>query len=156
MNNPVLCTGHVARSILLDSILHTESAGRLRAWFAGSQPSTRILPQSSKLSAKKGHDTSDFRPKNWDVFVKEDVPEMDLVVSGCGSAAKEACPVWPCAPVRTHWGVKEPAAAAQPDLDAAFRADYDILGRRARALLPLPLEPRTGLSWFRNSNTLES
>ena len=65
---------------------------------------------------------------------------MDAVITVCGSAAGETCPIWPGAPLRAHWGVEDPAAAPVDEHPAAFRAAFDILNRRASALLALPLE----------------
>lgn len=140
MNILVLCTGNSARSILLESLLNTEGAGRVRAFSAGSQPAGQVHPQSLRLLGDEGHDTSGARSKSWDEFAEDGAPEMDMVITVCGSAAEETCPVWPGAPVRAHWGVEDPAAAAEPDWDSAFRAAYDTLGKRARALLALPVE----------------
>ena len=140
MNILVLCTGNSARSILLESIFNHTSDGRLRAFSAGSNPTGKVHPQSLTLLESVGHDLSDARSKSWDEFAADDAPEMDLVITVCGSAAEETCPVWPGAPVRAHWGVEDPAAASQEDWDEAFRTAYDILGRRAAALLDLPVE----------------
>ena len=140
MNILVLCTGNSARSILLESIFNHTSNGRLRAFSAGSNPAGKVHPQSLTLLESVGHDLSDARSKSWDEFAADDAPEMDMVITVCGSAAEETCPVWPGAPVRAHWGVEDPAAASQEDWDDAFRTAYDILGRRAAALLDLPVE----------------
>lgn len=140
MNILVLCTGNSARSILLESIFNTEGAGRVRAFSAGSQPFGKVHPQSLVLLGKEGHDTSNARSKSWDEFGAEDAPEMDMVITVCGSAAEETCPIWPGAPVRAHWGVEDPAAAEEPDWDTAFRTAYNTLGKRAAALLELPIE----------------
>jgi arsenate reductase (thioredoxin) len=140
MNILVLCTGNSARSILLESIFNTDGAGRVRAFSAGSQPSGKVHPQSLVLLGKEGHDTSNARSKSWDEFGAEDAPEMDIVITVCGSAAEETCPIWPGAPVRAHWGVEDPAAAEEPDWDTAFRTAYNTLGKRAAALLELPIE----------------
>lgn len=140
MNILVLCTGNSARSILLESILNTRSGGRIRAWSAGSQPTGAVHPQSLHLLKAMGHDTSAARSKSWDEFAAPDAPRMDLVITVCGSAAGETCPIWPGTPLRAHWGVADPAAAAPADQDAAFRTAYDILQRRAAALLALPIE----------------
>ena len=102
MNILVLCTGNSARSILLESILNTESVGRVRAFSAGSQPAGEVHPQSLKLLEEKGHDTTHARSKSWDEFAADDAPLMDIVITVCGSAAEETCPVWPGAPVRSH------------------------------------------------------
>jgi protein-tyrosine-phosphatase len=143
MNVLVLCTGNSARSILLESILNTKSTGRIKAYSAGSQPAGQVHPQSLKLLAAKGHDIRQARSKSWDEFAGPDAPEMDMVITVCGSAAAETCPIWPGAPVRAHWGVEDPAAADQRDWDTAFQTAYDILERRAQALLDLPIETMT-------------
>lgn len=140
MNILVLCTGNSARSILLESILGTAGAGRVTAFSAGSQPAGAVHPQSLKLLAEKGHGTSAARSKSWDEFAGPDAPKMDAVITVCASAAGETCPIWPGVPVRAHWGADDPAKAAKADWDAAFRAAYDLLERRALALLALPVE----------------
>lgn len=140
MNILVLCTGNSARSILLESILNTHGEGRVRAYSAGSNPTGKVHPQSLTLLAELGHDTTGARSKSWDEFATPTAPQMDLVISVCASAAGETCPIWPGTPLRAHWGVEDPAAAAQPDWDAAFRAAHATLELRAKALLALPLE----------------
>lgn len=140
MNILVLCTGNSARSILLESIFNTLGAGRVRAYSAGSNPTGKVHPQSLVLLNELGHGTAGARSKSWDEFAAEDAPEMDVVITVCASAAGETCPVWPGAPVRAHWGVEDPAAAVQPDWDAAFRAAYATLEKRAKVLLEMPVE----------------
>ena len=44
------------------------------------------------------------------------------------------------APVRAHWGVEDPAAAAPDEWECAFQTAYDRLLARANALLALPIE----------------
>lgn len=140
MNILVLCTGNSARSILLESIFNTESLGRVRAFSAGSQPAGRVHPQSLKLLEEKGHDTTHARSKSWDEFAADDAPLMDMVITVCGSAAGETCPMWPGAPVRAHWGVEDPAKAPEPEWEAAFIEAYDKLEARALALLDMNFE----------------
>ena len=140
MNILVLCTGNSARSILLEHILNQAGLGRVKAYSAGSQPTGHVHPQSLALLAAEGYKTGSARSKSWDEFAAPDAPEMDLVITVCGSAANETCPIWPGAPLRAHWGVEDPAAAPQAQQPAAFRDAYDILKRRADALLALPLD----------------
>lgn len=140
MNILVLCTGNSARSILLETLINSLSAGRLQAYSAGSAPAGNVHPQSLKLLLEHGHDTSLARSKSWDEFATSDAPKMDMVITVCGSAAAETCPIWPGAPVRAHWGVEDPAAAAEPDWGTAFSTAHDILKIRASALLDLPFE----------------
>jgi len=144
MNILVLCTGNSARSILLESIFNHTSGGRITAYSAGSHPTGIVHPQSLALLGKMGHDTSAARSKSWDEFACVDAPLMDVVITVCGSAAGETCPIWPNnasgAPVRCHWGVDDPAAAKPADWECAFTTAYETLGKRAAALLDLPIE----------------
>jgi protein-tyrosine-phosphatase len=140
MNILVLCTGNSARSILLESELNTASQGRITAFSAGSNPSGNVHPQSIKLLTALGHDIPKARSKSWDEFERPDAPVMDAVITVCGSAAAEQCPYWPGTPLRSHWGVEDPAAADQPDWPEAFDTAYAILSRRAAALIALPFE----------------
>lgn len=140
MNILVLCTGNSARSILLECILQQHSDGRISAWSAGSKPAGTVHPQSLRLLATKGFDTTKLRSKSWDEFAQPGAPKMDAVITVCGSAAAEECPYWPGAPIRAHWGVDDPAAAEQPDWDAAFTLTYNTLKTRAQALIAQPFE----------------
>ncbi|MEO0930826.1 MAG: arsenate reductase ArsC [Pseudomonadota bacterium] len=140
MNILVLCTGNSARSILLESILTHRSDGRIHAWSAGSKPAGQVHPQSIKLLTEKGFPTEGLTSQSWDDYAKPDAPVMDAVITVCGSAAAEECPYWPGAPVRAHWGVDDPAAAAPDDQPAAFTEAYDKLHARAQAFLSLQFE----------------
>lgn len=140
MNILVLCTGNSARSILLEHLLNRYGNGRVTAYSAGSKPSGQVHPQSIDLLKKEGFDVSAARSKNWDEFAESDAPQMNIVITVCGSAAAETCPIWPGAPIRTHWGVEDPAAADPDAQPHAFRQTYDVLSRRAQAFLDLPLE----------------
>ncbi|MBM1817071.1 arsenate reductase ArsC [Pseudosulfitobacter pseudonitzschiae] len=140
MNILVLCTGNSARSILLEHILNDAGIGRVRAFSAGSHPTGQVHPQSLKLLDAMEIDTSGARSKSWDEFAAEDAPIMDLVITVCGSAAAETCPMWPGAPVRAHWGVEDPAAAPDAEQEAAFQTAFEILNRRTQALLDHPFE----------------
>ena len=140
MNILVLCTGNSARSILLESILTQESGGRVTGFSAGSQPAGKVHPASLALLEELGYPIDGLSSKSWDVFAEPEAPEMDVVITVCDSAASETCPFWPGAPVQAHWGVEDPAAAAQADWPTAFRAAYDRLKARADALLALPIE----------------
>ncbi|MEM6276079.1 MAG: arsenate reductase ArsC [Pseudomonadota bacterium] len=140
MNILVLCTGNSARSILLEYILRDQSDGRVQSFSAGSKPSGRVHPQSITLLTRMGLDPSAARSKSWDEFGDPTAMVMDAVITVCGSAAGEECPIWPGAPVRAHWGVEDPAAAAKSDWDEAFQTAYDILERRAQAFLAQDIE----------------
>jgi protein-tyrosine-phosphatase len=139
MNILVLCTGNSARSILLESIMTHRSGGRVTAFSAGSKPAGRVHPQALRLLDANDYPTDQLRSKSWDEFGADGAPKMDVVITVCGSAAAQECPYWPGAPIRVHWGVEDPAAAAEPDWDTAFTTAYDQLHRRAMAFLTLDI-----------------
>lgn len=135
MNILVLCTGNSARSILLECLLRKLGNGGITSCSAGSQPAGKVHPQSLRLLAAENFDIQDLRSKSWDEFAAADAPKMDAVITVCGSAAAETCPMWPGVPLRAHWGVEDPAAATDEAAPAAFREAYTILGRRAEAFV---------------------
>ncbi|MEQ6247984.1 arsenate reductase ArsC [Sulfitobacter sp. HNIBRBA3233] len=140
MNILVLCTGNSARSILLECLLRRLGEGRISSFSAGSQPAGQVHPQSIRLLDAEGFDTAPLASKSWDVFAAPEAPAMDAVITVCGSAAEETCPIWPGVPVRAHWGVEDPAAVTGDAAPAAFRDAFDLLRRRAEAFLAAPVE----------------
>lgn len=140
MNILVLCTGNSARSILLECLLAKLGDGRITSFSAGSQPSGAVHQQSLRLLRAKGYDVANLSSKSWDVFAESDAPQMDVAITVCGSAANETCPMWPGVPLRSHWGVDDPAAALPEDAQTAFEQTYQILQRRALAFLSAKIE----------------
>jgi protein-tyrosine-phosphatase len=140
MNILVLCTGNSARSILLESILTHRSDGRITAYSAGSKPSGKVHPQSLVLLDREGFPTADLSSQSWDDYALPDAAAMDAVITVCGSAAGETCPMWPGVPVRAHWGVDDPATTTQSEWETAFDVAYNRLNKRAEALMDLPFE----------------
>ena len=136
----VLCTGNSARSILAEAVLNRDGAGRVRAYSAGSKPAGRVNPGAIRLLERLGLPTAGYRSKSWDEFTAAGAPQMDLVITVCDSAAGETCPVWPGAPLMAHWGVDDPAAAPEAEIDRAFRVAYHHLSARINTFLALDFE----------------
>ncbi len=142
MNLLVLCTGNSARSILGEVLFNTLGEGRVRAFSAGSNPAGAINPGAVRLLRKQKVDMSSLRSKSWDEFAASDAPIIDIVITVCGSAAGETCPVFPGKSVRAHWGLADPAAVSgdTEKIDAAFACTWDQLKARVDAFLALPFE----------------
>jgi arsenate reductase len=137
----VLCTGNSARSILGEAMINQKAQGRFHAYSAGSKPKGVPHPGALRLLARQGIDTAPFRSKSWLEFTGPDAPHIDLVITVCGNAAGEACPVFPGSPLRAHWGLSDPAdAMGEAQEDAEFEATWRYLAMRVDALLALPLE----------------
>ena len=143
-----LCTGNSARSILAEGLVNHLSNGRFKGFSAGSQPMGRVNPLAIETLQQLGCDTSGMSSKSWDVFAGEDAPKMDFVITVCDSAAGEACPYWPGAPVTAHWGFPDPSHV-EGDEDhkrAAFLKTAQAITQRLRLLLALPVESLDRLS----------
>ncbi len=139
MNILVLCTGNSARSIMLESLFNQLGKGRIKAFSAGAKPAGNVHSESLALLAKKGSPTKGLRSKSWDEFAGPDAPKMDAVITVCGNARDETCPLWPGAPLTAHWGVEDPALITRSQ-KAAFAVAYAMLEARAKAWLSLDFE----------------
>ncbi len=138
----VLCTGNSARSVMAEALLNVLGKGRFRAYSAGSHPSGTVQPMAAELAANIGYDTAQLRSKSWDEFAGPDAPEMDIVITVCGNAADETCPVWLGAPITAHWGVDDPAAVEGDERTRrhAYTKAFTELRRRTELLVALPMD----------------
>jgi len=129
-----LCTGNSARSILAEALMNhlPATAGRFRAYSAGSHPKGAVHPLALDVLAAQHVPTTGLRSKSWDEFAMPDAPQMDFVITVCDHAAGERCPLWPGQPSRLHWSLPDPAAVRGSDEEKrrAFGAIYDDLKRR--------------------------
>ncbi len=134
----VLCTGNSARSILGEALI---GRAGFAAHSAGSKPKGVPHPGALRLLGAKGFDPAAFRSKSWLEFTGPGAPLIDLAITVCGNAAGEACPVFPGTPLRTHWGLPDPADVTGSDaaVDAAFAETWRLLELRVRAFLALDL-----------------
>lgn len=136
-----LCTGNTARSILAESILRKDGAGRFRSFSAGSTPKGEVNPFALRVLKSLDYPTDGMRSKSWLEFAKPGAPVMDFVFTVCDNAAGESCPVWPGHPATAHWGIEDPAAVEGTDLEkeAAFLTAFRYLKNRISAFTSLPL-----------------
>jgi arsenate reductase len=137
-----LCTGNTARSVLAESILQKDGAGRFNAYSAGSQPKGIVNPFALKILGARGYPTDGFRSKNWDEFATPGAPVMDFVFTVCDNAAGENCPAWPGQPMTAHWGIPDPAAVDGPErkIEMAFSTAFTQMQNRIGVFLALPLK----------------
>ena len=143
-----LCTGNSARSILAESILNKEGGGRFKAYSAGSQPKGEVNPHALKELEALGYPSTGFSSKSWDVFAGPGAPQMDFIFTVCDSAAGEACPYWPGAPMTAHWGFPDPSHVEGDDeaRRAAFAKTAQAITQRLRLFLSLPMDKLDKLS----------
>jgi arsenate reductase len=139
-----LCTGNSARSILAESILRQEGAGKFQAFSAGSHPKGDVHPLALKVLADAEYPADGFRSKGWEEFAVPGAPEMDFVFTVCDDAAGETCPVWPGQPITAHWGIADPAAMTGTAIERerAFVTAMRHMKHRVTLFTALPI---TGL-----------
>jgi arsenate reductase (thioredoxin) len=133
-----LCTGNSARSILAESVLAKEGAGRFRAYSAGSQPKGGVHPMALEVLKAYGFPYEGLRSKSWTEFDAPDAPKLDFIFTVCDNAAGETCPVWPGKPITAHWGIEDPAAVEGEGQHEAFTDALRYLRRRIELFLALP------------------
>lgn len=136
-----LCTGNSARSIMAEAILARLGGGRFRAFSAGARPAGDIHPETRALLRSLGYRTEGLRSKGWEEFSGDDGAAMDIVITVCDRAAREACPVWPGHPLTAHWGFEDPAAFRGPGAEkrAVFARVYNRIECAVKGLVKLPI-----------------
>lgn len=95
---------------------------------AGSKPTGKVHLRSLALLERERISTTGLYSKSWD-----DLPIVpDIVITVCGNADKETCPVYLGSALRTHWGVDDPAivTGTEEEMNAAFEKAYRTLRTR--------------------------
>jgi arsenate reductase len=136
-----LCTGNSARSILAESIMNKWGKGQFRGFSAGSHPNGKVNPLALDLLKQLDFPTAGLRSKSWDEFAGSSCTHFDFVITVCGNAAGETCPVWPGMPMTTHWGIPDPAAVDGSEIEkkSAFAHAFKAMDRRIKLFLSLPI-----------------
>lgn len=153
-----LCTGNSARSILAEVLTNhlPLSAGKFRAYSAGSQPKDAPNPLALELLERQGMPTTGLRSKSWNEFSVPGAPVMDFVFTVCDQAAGETCPLWPGQPMTAHWGLPDPAAVegSLEQRQKAFFDAYMILRRRIELFASLPMDKLDRLALQAQADTI--
>jgi len=137
MNVLFLCTGNSCRSLIGEATFNHLAPEGLHAISAGSKPLGRLNTGALALLEQQGISTEGYFSKSWN-----DLPVTpDIVLSVCGNAANETCPVYLGQVMRSHWGVEDPSHAegTEEEIKAAFMKAYKILRHRIEQFLALPL-----------------
>ena len=133
-----LCTGNSCRSILGEATFSHLAPDWWAGFSAGSKPTGKVHPRSLALLAREGISTEGYYSKSWN-----DLPATpDIVLSVCGNAANETCPVYLGSALRSHWDVEDPAhvEGSEAEIETAFMTAYRILRHRIEQFLALPLD----------------
>ena len=128
-----LCTGNSCRSQMAEGLLRRivpPAVGEVAS--AGTNPKP-VHPDAIRIMREILVDISGQQSKSLDQFLGR---EFDYVITLCDEA-QEACPTFPGAVERFHWGLPDPAAVrgAEEERLAAFRTVRNDLATRIDGLL---------------------
>jgi len=137
LNILVLCTGNSARSIMAEALFNSVGTSYFKAWSAGSHPTGKVNPYALEKIAALGYAANDVSSQSWNEFEQEHAPHFDIVMTVCGNAAAEDCPVFQGSWSHVHWGLPDPANADASPEEAriAFAHCFDTLKQRIEAVV---------------------
>ncbi len=107
----VLCTGNSCRSHMAEGFLRHLGSDLFNVYSAGSNPSGYVHPLSIEVMQELEIDLSKHKSEHLDLYLNQGI---DIVITVCGNA-NEACPVFPNAVTRYHWGFEDPPKAVRPE-----------------------------------------
>lgn len=139
MNFLFLCTGNSCRSILSEALFNARAPEGWQACSAGSKPSGKVYPLSIKTLQNLGIETSNLWSKSM-----QDCEEFkpEIVVTVCGSAAQESCPLYLGNAIKVHWGLEDPSHLDLPEVKKmqVFMKTVEHIQRRFDAFFKLELD----------------
>jgi arsenate reductase len=106
----ILCTGNSCRSHMAEGLLRHFAEDLFEVFSAGAKPAGYVHPKAIEVMAELEIDLSAHTSKHLDQYLDAGI---DTVVTVCDHA-HEACPVFPGAPYRYHWGFEDPPKAQRP------------------------------------------
>ena len=138
MNFLFLCTGNSCRSILSEALFNARAPQGFSACSAGSQPSGKVHPLSLRTLQSLNISTEGLWSKNM-----QDCEQFnpEIVVTVCGSAAEEPCPLYLGNAIKVHWGLEDPSHldCAEDEKMQAFMQTVEHIQRRFDAFFALDL-----------------
>ncbi|WP_168379192.1 MULTISPECIES: arsenate reductase ArsC [Acinetobacter] len=136
MNFLFLCTGNSCRSILSEVLFNQRAPEGFHAYSAGSKPSGQVHPFTLKTLQNLNLPTEGLSSKT---IAACEQYQPDVVITVCGSAAQEACPIYLGSAIKAHWGLEDPSHLELVDEIklAAFLDTVAHINRRLDALFAL-------------------
>jgi len=117
---------------MAEAYMNHASRGAWRAYSAGSHPTGEVHPLALETLRDAGILFAQPASKSWTQFECPESPHMDLIVTVCGQAERESCPVWPGHPSSMHWPFPDPAYFSGPLSDQRdhFRSVFIMIQHR--------------------------
>ena len=127
LNIAFICTHNSCRSIMAEAVAKSIASKHFNAYSAGSTPSGKINAKALEILQNNHIRTNNLTSKSIDDLSHI---RFDAVITLCGNAHKEPCPIWVGDCIKDHWGFEDPSAFTDgPEKDKAFQALFDKLQR---------------------------
>jgi arsenate reductase len=127
MNIAFICTHNSCRSIMAEAIAKSINSTSFNAYSAGSTPAGVINTKALETLKANNISINDLSSKSIDDLSHI---RFDAVITLCGNAHKEPCPIWVGDCIKDHWGFEDPSAFTDgPEKDKAFQDLFDKLQR---------------------------
>jgi len=127
MNIAFICTHNSCRSIMAEAIAKSIDSNNFNAYSAGSTPAGVINTKALETLKANNISINDLSSKSIDDLSHI---RFDAVITLCGNAHKEPCPIWVGDCIKDHWGFEDPSAFTDgPEKDKAFQDLFDKLKR---------------------------
>lgn len=127
MNIAFICTHNSCRSIMAEAIAKSINSNNFNAYSAGSTPAGVINTKALETLKANNISINDLSSKSIDALSHI---RFDAVITLCGNAHKEPCPIWVGDCIKDHWGFEDPSAFTDgPEKDKAFQDLFDKLKR---------------------------
>jgi len=110
---------------MAEAIAKSIASNSFNAYSAGSSPSGMINPKAIEIL--KNHDISTHNLISKSINDLQHI-RFDAVITLCGSAHNEPCPIWVGDCIKAHWGFEDPSVLTDgPEKDRAFQVLFDEL-----------------------------
>lgn len=125
MNIAFICTHNSCRSIMAEALAKSLASEHFNAYSAGSAPSGKINPKAIEILENNDISTHSLTSKSVNDLLHI---RFDAVITLCGSAHNEPCPIWVGDCIKAHWGFEDPSVLSDgPEKDRAFQVLFDEL-----------------------------
>ncbi len=140
LNVLFLCSDNASRSLIAESSLLKDGAGRFNVFSGGVRPAAAVNPLTLKVLADDGYAIDGLTCKDWHDFTGEAAPDIDFVITLCDELKGNDFSQLPGRPVKAHWGVLDPGSVEGTviDKERAFVTALRQLRRRVSAFGALP------------------
>ena len=112
---------------MAEAIAKSINSNNFNAYSAGSTPAGVINTKALETLKANNISINDLSSKSIDDLSHI---RFDAVITLCGNAHKEPCPIWVGDCIKDHWGFEDPSAFTDgPEKDKAFQDLFDKLQR---------------------------